>query len=73
MEYRNLKDHLIICGWKHDMKEVLDDILNITVDLSSERIVLVSNVDSERIEDLKEADALRALMFLRGDYFSEKA
>lgn len=73
MEYRNLKDHLIICGWKHDMKEVLDDILNITVDLSSERIVLVSNVDSERIEELKEADALKALRFVRGDYFSETA
>ena len=73
MEYRNLKDHLIVCGWKRDMKEILDDILNITVDLSSERIVLVSNVDSERIEELKEADALKALRFVRGDYFSETA
>ena len=73
MEYRNVKDHLIICGWKHDMKEILDDILNITVDLSSERIVLVSNVDSERIEELKEEDAFKALRFVRGDYFSEAA
>lgn len=71
MEYRKLKDHLIICGWKNDMKDILLDILRVSGDLSSDQLLIVSNVDSERIEELKEVDNLTGLKFVRGDYFAE--
>ena len=71
MEFKKLKDHLIICGWKEDMKNILLDILRVTPDLTSDSLVLISNVDSERVEELKEDDGLRGLKFVRGDYFSE--
>jgi voltage-gated potassium channel len=71
MEFKRLKDHLVICGWKTDMKEILHDILRVTGDLSSEQIVIISNVDSERVEELKEEAELSGLKFVRGDYFSE--
>jgi len=73
MEYKKLKDHLVICGWKEDMKNILRDILWVTPDLTSDSLVLISNVDSERMEELKEDDELRGLKFVRGDYFSEAA
>lgn len=73
MEYRKLKDHLVICGWKSDMKQVLHDILEVSGMPNADHIVLISNVESERIEELKEDDLLSGLKFVRGDYFSEPA
>jgi len=71
MEFKRLKDHLVICGWKTDMKEILHDILRVTSDLTSEQVLIVSNVESERIEELKEDPDLSGIKFVRGDYFSE--
>jgi voltage-gated potassium channel len=71
MDYKKLKDHLIICGWKNDMKEILLDILRLTTDLTSDQLLVISNVDSERIEELKEDDDLSGLKFVRGDYYAE--
>lgn len=73
MDYKKLKDHLVICGWKNDMKEILHDILWVTTDISSDQLLVVSNVESERIEELKEDDDLTGLKFVRGDYYGEAA
>ena len=71
MDYKKLKDHLVICGWKNDMKEILVDILRVTPNINSDQLLVVSNVESERIEELKEDDALAGLKFVRGDYYAE--
>lgn len=71
MEYKKLRGHLVVCGWKPDMKDTLLDILRAAGSLSSEDIVLISNVDPERVEELKETEDLRGIKFVRGDYFSE--
>jgi voltage-gated potassium channel len=73
MEYRKLSDHLVICGWKNDMKDILLDILRVSGDLSADQLLIISNVDSERVEALKEDPQLTGLKFVRGDYFSETA
>ena len=71
MDYRKLKDHLIICGWKNDMKEILHDILRVSGSLQADQLVVVSNVESQRVEELKEDHELTGLKFVRGDYFAE--
>ena len=71
VDYSNQKDHLIICGWKHDMKEILIDILDAAPGQSSEDMVLISNIETDKIETLQDDDRLRDLKFVRGDYFSE--
>jgi len=73
MDYKRVKNHLIICGWKQDMKDILTDILRVSEDLRSEDIVIISNVDAEKVEELKEDDRLKGVRFVRGDYFSELA
>jgi voltage-gated potassium channel len=73
MEYKKLKDHLIICGWKADMEEILLDILRVSPDLEAENMVVVSNVEPEKVEALKEHPELKGLKFVRGDYSSETA
>lgn len=73
MDYKRLRDHLVICGWKQDMKETLLDILRVAPDLTGDQLLVISNVESERIEELKEISELAGLKFVRGDYFSEAA
>jgi len=73
MDYKRVKNHLIICGWKQDMKDILTDILRVSEDLRSEDIVIISNVNAEKVEELKEDDRLKGVRFVRGDYFSELA
>ncbi len=73
VEYRRLKDHLVVCGWKGDMREILEDIQQVAPEFTAARIVVVSNVDPEKIQELQELPHLKALKFVRGDYFSEAA
>lgn len=71
MDFKSLTGHLILCGWREDMAQILRDMLNTSSDLRPDLIVLVSNVESERVEELQEAEDLRGLKFVRGDYHSE--
>ncbi len=71
MDFKALTGHLILCGWREDMAQILRDMLKTSKDLGPDMIVLVSNVDSDRVEELQESDDLRGLKFVRGDYHSE--
>ena len=73
MEFRKLKNHIIICGWKDHMLEILQEITHLNSALPSQNLVVVSNVESDRIEDIKKHKELKGLRFVRGDYFSEPA
>lgn len=71
VDFPKKRDHFIICGWKDHMKDILLDILQFSNTLDSEDIIIISNIDSERIEELKEIPELQGINFVRGDYFSE--
>ncbi|WP_455383064.1 potassium channel family protein, partial [Salinispira pacifica] len=71
MDYKRVREHLVICGWKADLKETLLDILSVWHELDSDRIILVSNVDPEKVEALREEPVLKGIKFVKGDYFSE--
>jgi len=73
MDFPKLKNHYIICGWKSHMADILIDILETDPDLDSEDLLIISNVDSEKVDELKELPNLGDLNFVRGDYFSEAA
>lgn len=73
MDYRRLKDHLVICGWKNDMKDIVVDIMRVSGAPTADHILIISNVDAERIEALKEDSELSGLKFVRGDYFAEES
>jgi voltage-gated potassium channel len=67
----NIQDHIIVCGWKDHMKEILMEIINISQEYLAEDIVIISNVDSEKVETIREEKDLNGVRFVRGDYFSE--
>ncbi|MBB6482354.1 potassium channel protein [Spirochaeta isovalerica] len=73
VDYPKMKDHLVICGWTEEIKEILLDIVGFANSFVSEEIIIISNIPSERIETLKESRELADLKFVRGDYFSDSA
>lgn len=73
MDFKGLEGHLVICGWREDMKDILRDILYTSSDIDPALMVLVSNVEPEKVQELQEEEDLRGLKFVRGDYYSELA
>ncbi|MFP4113019.1 MAG: ion channel [Spirochaetota bacterium] len=73
MDFKNLSGHLLICGWREDMKDILRDILRTSDEIDPDHVVLVSNVEPEKVQELQEEEDLRGLKFVRGDYYSELA
>ncbi len=69
---QNLKKHIIICGWKNDIKALIADILRKNKKLPIEQIVLVTNVDIDKIQALRDDSALKGLNILKGDYTLEQ-
>ncbi len=73
MELNRIRNHLIICGWKNNMEEILLDIIRVSKDVSADRLVVVSNIEPERIDALRDLEDLKDLQYVRGDYSSEAA
>ncbi|MFW6291629.1 MAG: TrkA-related ion transporter, partial [Spirochaetota bacterium] len=73
MDFKDLSGHLVMCGWRDDMKDILHDILYTSSGLSPDHVVLVSNVEPEKVQELQEDEDLRGLKFVRGDYHAELA
>ena len=71
MDFRKLKDHLVICGWKDNMREILLEILALNPRYNSSDLAVISNVDPAVIEELKEVREMKGLRFVRGDYWAE--
>ena len=68
---QNMKKHIIICGWKNDIKSLISDILRKNKNLSIDQIALVTNVDIEKIQSLRDDTDLKGLNILKGDYTLE--
>lgn len=70
VDYSSVKDNFIICGWKQDMREILQGIIETSSDLTADKIVVISNTDFDSFEQVQEDAELRRVRFVRGDYFS---
>lgn len=71
MDFPKLNGHIVICGWKNNMSDIIKDMIQLSDKIEPEKIVIVSNIESEKIEALKELPELKKVKYIRGDYFSE--
>jgi len=69
---QNLKKHIIICGWKNDIKALISDILRKNKKLTIDQIVLVTNEEIDKIQALRDDPDLKGLNILKGDYTLEQ-
>lgn len=64
-----LKNHLVICGWKDDMHELLGHILDFNPQLESKDLVVVANLQPKHIEAIHEIPRLKNTQFVVGEYY----
>ncbi len=68
---KKLNDHIIICGWKEEMHEILFNILNFNPGLKTEQIVVIANLKADIVESLCSHPKLQGMHVLVGNYFEE--
>ncbi len=69
---QNMKNHIIICGWKNDIKILIADILKKNKKLTTSDIILINSVDDSKLQSLKDDDKLKGINYLKGDYTEEQ-
>lgn len=69
---RQMKDHIIICGWKNDIKILIQDILRKNRNILISDILLISNVDELKLQTIMDDNELKGINVLKGDYTEEQ-
>ncbi len=69
---QNLNDHIVIFGWKNDIKQLISDILRKSNGLDPSDIVIVNNIDELKIQSLLMDKDLGGIHYIRGDFTEEQ-
>jgi voltage-gated potassium channel len=67
-----LNDHIIICGWRPDVGELLLSIKAYNKDLKTNQIVVVNNLSESMQEDIRALPGFTEIKFIIGDYYQAK-
>ena len=67
-----LSHHVVIIGWKNDIKALIGDIIRKSGGLTAEDIVLVNNVSDLKIQALLMDKELKGLHYIRGEFTEEQ-
>lgn len=66
------RNHFIICGWKNDMAQVINEILSASKELHPKNIVIIANLASDAIDMFQQQNPeLSEVRIIRGEYFNE--
>ena len=69
---QTLSNHVIIFGWKNDIRTLIGDILRKSGSLTAEDIVIVNNVPELKINSLLMDKELKGIKYIRGDFTEEQ-
>ena len=69
---RNMKKHVVICGWKNDIQMLIRGILRKNREMNPSDIILISNMDDVKMQILRDDMELQGLNILRGDFTEEQ-
>ena len=69
---QNMKGHIVICGWKNDVKILIQGILRKNKDMKPSDIILINNVDDVKVQTVRDDGDLPGLNLLRGDFTEEQ-
>lgn len=67
-----LSNHVVIFGWKNDIRALIGDILRKSSGLTAEDIVLVNNVSDLKMQSLLMDKELKNIHYIRGDFTEEQ-
>ena len=69
---QNMKDHIIVCGWKNDIKSLITGILRKNRNLSVSDIILITGADDVKVMAIKDDPGLKGINLLKGDFTEEQ-
>lgn len=69
---QSLSNHVVIIGWKNDIKTLIGDILRKSNTLTARDIVLINNVSELKIQALLSDSELKGINYIRGDFTEEQ-
>ena len=69
---QNMKEHIIICGFKNDIKSLITGILRKNKNLSVSDIILITAAEDVKLQNLRDDDGLKGLLILKGDFTEEQ-
>ncbi len=69
---KNMKNHIIICGWKSDMKSLITGILRKNKNLQTSDLILINNVDDIKMQMIRDDEDMKGINLLRGDFTEEQ-
>ena len=67
-----MKNHILILGYKNDLKALILDIIRKNDKLKMEDIILINNLEQEKLDLIKEDKDFKNLNILKGDYTIEQ-
>lgn len=68
---KHLSDHILICGWKNDIKYLILDILRYEKNITMDDLVLINSMDPDRMTAFLMDESLKGIHYLSGDSSSE--
>ena len=69
---QSMKNHVVICGWKNDVKMLIRGILRKNKDMKPSDVILINNADEVKLQSLHDDQELKGLNVLRGDFTEEQ-
>lgn len=69
---QNMKNHVLICGWKNDLKSLILDIVRKNKNVRINDIVLVNMHEEAEIQNLLMDRELKGIHYVSGDYSEER-
>jgi voltage-gated potassium channel len=72
LNMKNKRDHVIICGWKPDMDEMLRGILAANPDIIPSDIILVNTAGEEELYPILSNAVFRGINYINGDFSDEE-
>jgi len=71
VKLKNLQNHFIICGWRHDFEQIIDGVLEANPSLEITDIVLINNAPSEKLEIFMANPKYKLINYIHGDFIDE--
>lgn len=67
----SLKNHILICGWKNNIKFLIKDIIKFEKGVTTTDIVLINSLGAEKMATFLMDEDLKGINYVFGDYSEE--
>ena len=69
---QTLSNHIVVFGWKNDIRTLIADILRKSKGLTAEDIVIVNSVNEMKLQPLLMDKEFKGIKYIRGDFTEEQ-